>query len=109
MNWFDRIRNHFRWTWVGTVEGLCQWTDRGKPVGSWDVVIWNLYERGDGKRRVQVTGDPKWSDSPHVLRRQAAVKAWVRGGPIPQLKETPQPTKPKADLVVFPGGKNGAA
>lgn len=51
--------------------------------------------------------------SPLALQREAEVRAWYRGGPIPPLgrqaepKPAPKP-KQKAKLIVFPGGKEGA-
>lgn len=96
------------WRWVGTVEGVCQWHDKGVHTHT-VLVIWNLFERTDGKRRADLTGDLKWNDSAHVTSRQAAVRLWINGGPLPELKASATPPRPKPTLHIFPGGKGGGA
>lgn len=108
MKWLDNIKARFRWTWIGSVRGVCVWTDKG-VTSQTDVVYWHLFVRGDGKRRADLTGDPKWSSSANVTSCHAAVKAWIKGGPLPALHQMIDPPKPKAKLLAFSGGKGGAA
>lgn len=105
----QELRDKYRWSWVGMVKGECQHTWRGRDVG-FESVYWNLYVRADGKRRADVTGDPKSAASDHVKACQALVGAWKKGGPIPPLQYGRQVSAPpKAELIVFPGGKGDAA
>lgn len=65
MSVWQRINAKYSWSWIGTVRGECEWTLNGKSTGA-ELAFWNLYERGDGKRRFKVIGDPDWASSPHV-------------------------------------------
>ena len=109
MQWLDRIKAYFRWSWVGTVEGVCHLVDEkgNRTPGGNSSCYWNLYERGDGKRRSSLIGYFHGSQSSRLAK--AAVEAWVHGGPLPTLYKSPSPQKPKPQLIAFPGGKDGAA
>ena len=67
---------------------------------------WILSENGFGRRKVKRTGDPGWS--PHAQKARAEVEAWLAGGPLPELWDVPEPER-KAELILFPGGKDDAA
>ena len=109
MNWLERRKERRRWSYVGQVEARCTLVDRdGKPVpGGKDRTFWVLSERGDGRRRAKRIG-PRLH-SAHATSQEADVEAWLVGGPLPDLCAGPgEPNKP-AELIVFPGGKDGAA
>lgn len=108
MNIFSWLKTRYTWRWIGTVEGPTFYLDSNgdrKPGGSGHC-YWNLYERGDGKRDYAQIGTNHGSAL--ALQREAEVRAWYRGGPLPTLSNQAEPTKPKGKatlLVVFPGGK----
>lgn len=110
MKWLAALKDRYTWRWVGTVEGptfLVDEDGKRRPGGN-RVCYWNLYERGDGLRRFKRIGTNY--GSPCALYRETQVKAWEYGGPLPPLGSTPLPAlpKPKADLVIFPGGKDAS-
>lgn len=106
MNLLEKLFPKFRWRWVGSVEGICFLnTEEGRVYYN---RYWNLYERGDGKRRFDVFGENSHFDSANVEKMRSQVAAWVNGGPLPPLRGcdlNTTPPKRKADLIVFPGGK----
>jgi len=118
--WTNERKRLRAWTFVGFKFGIAKTVNHDGddvPGGSlWQVHA--LFERGDGKRKVQTTGpDLK---TPHAIDAKARVFAWRDGGPLPQLSDeadnpTPKPSKPKpvakepAKLLVFSGGKGDAA
>lgn len=101
MKFIENLVVRYRWTWVGTVQGRCVW----KESGCADHVYWNLYVRGNGKRRADVVGSARDSGSAHVMMMLAAVRAWKAGGPLPELFTTPAPKRQPVKLVSLPGGK----
>lgn len=109
MRWWDNLSSRYRWTWVGTVEGVCHLVDEkgARTPGGNISCYWNLFERGDGKRRFSVIGRVPSSQAAKVS--QAGVEAWRLGAPMPALYRSPTPEKPKPQLIAFPGGKDGAA
>lgn len=110
MKWLDNLRARYRWSWAGTVEGKCVLTDddgRAKKGGNRSS-YWNLYVRGDGKRRASLIAN-SYCDSHAARVTRAEVRAWENGGPLPDLYKSPSPPRPKPSLVVFPGGRDGAA
>lgn len=110
MRFLEKIFPSLKWNWVGTAMGQCFYVDENgtrKPGGE-RRVYWTLYQRGDGKRRYDVTGDHRYHDSPDVNRRRSQVLAWVHGAPLPPLidaADIPIVASKKAKLIVFPGGK----
>jgi hypothetical protein len=107
MKWLTALKARFTWRWVGTVEGPTHLVDEtGKrTLGGNRTCYWNLYERGDGRRRYHRIGTNY--SSQNALVRESQVKAWVYGGPLPPLGSSPLPMlQHKAELVVFPGGKD---
>jgi hypothetical protein len=110
MNWWRDFVARYRWSWVGTVEGKAIHTDdAGKVVrGGNQSSYWNLYERGDGKRRAALIAD-HFVNSHAARITRAEVKAWEKGGPLPDLYKAHRIPKPAAKLIAFPGGKDGAA
>lgn len=104
MGIIDRIRDKYRWRFVGIAEGRTVWKDYGNLP---DYTYWHLYERGDGKRRFVRTGNKDMSSAARFM--EAKVMAWKNGGPRPEVVHGAEPPKPKAKLVAFPGGKGGAA
>jgi hypothetical protein len=115
MKLIDQFFARWRWTWVGTVEGACTIVgDDGKKIpGGIKNAYWNLFERGDGRRRfTEIGNNSDFYNSQAMRVQEAAVRAWVHGGPLPTLYSAPIVTpspKPKAKLIAFPGGKDGAA
>lgn len=105
MRWLENLKARFRWAWVGTVEGQCVWDRDGTKTA--DHVYWNLYQRGDGKRRFEVIGNPDFGTSSHVKQMRAAVRAWKMGGPYPPLHKSPTAPRQPTKLISFPGGKAG--
>lgn len=110
MNLITRILSRYTWRWIGTVEGPTELIDgNGERIPGWDRrCYWNLYERGDGKRK-DVRVGRQWGSALSLLR-EAEVRAWVGGGPLPTLYDqaAPRPSpkpKGKATLVVLDGGK----
>ncbi len=104
MGWFSR----FRYRYVGTVEGKTDFIDRdGNPIpGGYARGYWLLTENGFGRRKAARSGEP--GNSPHAKTAGAAVRAWLAGGSVPELWDSPQPER-KAELISFPGGKGDAA
>lgn len=99
MNLITRILSLYKWTWVGTVEGP---KDNGERIPLWDrPCYWNLYQRGDGKRKVVRVG--RWSPSAGL--GEAQVEAWQNGGPLPSLVPEYKPKAARPVLVLLQGGK----
>lgn len=111
MKWLDALKARYVWRFVGTVEGVTRIVrDDGscKPGGD-NRCYWNLYERGDGSRKFTRIGDNL--GSPASNYKEAQVRAWVKGGPMPSFEITgtkppATPKKDKAKLISFPGGKS---
>ena len=104
----EKLRARYRWTYVATAEAETRWTDKhGNYTGDESHSFFVLSQRGDGKRRYVVIGEG--GSSKYANQVRAAVEVWRLGGPsVPahMLADQPCPTpKPKAELLVFPGGK----
>lgn len=108
MSLIARLKEKYRYTWIGTVEGKCRWIMGGKDTGVTESVFWNLYVRGDGKRKFEVTGDVRYARSAHVVECETLVKVWKSGGPVPPLRHRANPQQKPPKLLVFPGGKGAA-
>lgn len=100
MNIFSRLKARYTWKWIGTVEGPTNIIDDRVP-GYDRHCFWNLYERGDGKRKVVRVG--RWSHQ--ALRIEAQVEAWQRGGHLPALVPEFKPKAARPALVLLQGGK----
>lgn len=105
MNPFSWLKARYSWRWVGMVEGPTQYVDKegNNSAGGRLCCYWNLFERGDGKRDYTLIGFNHGSAL--ALRREAEVKAWHLGGPLPPITT---PEKPKATLIVLNGGRDGS-
>lgn len=113
MSIIEKLMIRYRWSFVGTVTGVTRYVkeDGTDKAGGVNCCYWNLYQRGDGKRKFSLIGRNLGSALSN--QREAQVEAWKRGGPVPPLNESAQSAspspKPKAKLISFPGGKDGAA
>lgn len=96
--------------YVGTVHGYSQKTEENGSVSRWDQ-FWVLTQEGS-KRRAEHVGLS--STSPLAIEREAMVKAWLVGGPVPPLgtiavgdpgpkprKSRPQPKK-ENNVILLP-------
>lgn len=108
MGWFEKFMARWRWSYVGTVDGYTRVVseETKEPTGIEYRGYWVLSERGDGKRKVRLGGDP--GESAYARNQRALVEAWKHGGPLPSLHDSPAPPKSKAKLIVFQGGKPAA-
>lgn len=115
--WFrDRADERDRlatWRYVGKVVARTRLVDDdgNETPGGKQYGYWVLRERGDGKRAAKKIGDG--GTSAFATMQEAAVEAWLAGGPVPALdtvvpESSSEPEKPKAELIVFPGGKDAA-
>jgi hypothetical protein len=97
------------WLFVGTVEARCTFTQEdGSELDCRNYI--NLYETRSGARRYEVFGDLVRFTSPAARFAEAQVAGWIDGGPTPPLAWTAEESEHRqADLIVFPGGKDGAA
>lgn len=114
MKFITALINRYRWRWIGTVEGVTRMVDdQGAELkgGSYKNSYWNLYERGDGKRRYAEIGEIfRYYASQGCRETKAKIDAWAHGGTLPPLHDSPEPEKPKPEgkLIVFRGGKDSA-
>lgn len=97
------------WNFVGIVEAQCNMRQEdGREVACHSYI--NLYETGNGLRRYEVIGDLNAYSSPASRYAHAQVRGWDAGGPLPPLIwDHEEEEQHQADLIVFPGGKDGAA
>lgn len=88
------------------VEAKCHNVDhKGDEVpGSHRRKYWILSENGFGKRKARSVG--RDLISAQALYQEAAVRSWLKGGPLPELINVPESPKKSAELIVFPGGTN---
>lgn len=118
--WTKERKRLRAWTFVGFKIGMANTVTReGDEIpGGKRRQVHALFERGDGKRKVQTTGPDL--TTPHAIDAKARVLAWRDGGPVPDMTDeadepAPKPSKPKpitkepAKLLVFTGGKGDAA
>jgi hypothetical protein len=104
MNIFARIKARYRWTWVGTVLGETN-VKRGDSLIQRNT-YWNLYERGDGKRKYVEVGDTRrYFESSLCAFVHGQVQVWKAGGPMPALLKSPEVPKNSVKLIVFNGGR----
>jgi hypothetical protein len=78
-----------KWHWVGTVDARTEWVDaKSKDLPpTISQAYYALYERGDGKRKYEKTGER--GNSPYAIRKAHSVQLWINGGPMPELCEAP--------------------
>lgn len=100
---FGQKREKPIWKYVGRFEGHVANVDGRDP----NICYYILTQRGNERRAETVNGlGGKYSR--HSIWAQAQVDSWLAGGPLPDGmdEESPEPAvKPKAQLIVFPGGK----
>lgn len=122
MNWFQKLLKKAeppKWEYAGCVTATTTLVDNdgNATPGGTCRGDYLLEERQDGKRRFKLVGYPGSSAAANY--RLACVEAWVRGANLPDhllddidppKYQKPKPVqKQKAELIVFPGGKNGPA
>lgn len=105
---FGAFLSRFKWSYIGAVHGTTNTVDEKNNIvpGSHRYGYWILEKRGDGKRRSTLIGNP--GSSPFATKQKASVKAWVCGGPLPELEEDFRPGPNRGNLVVLHGGKDSA-
>lgn len=104
----DRLRNWLfgRWEYVGRFEGHVTNEDGLDP----NVCYFILTQKG-GQRRAEKVDGLGAKSSRHSVWAKAQVESWLAGGPLPEGMDemSPEPAvRPKAQLIVFPGGKDPA-
>lgn len=114
MSIIGRIFPWFRWHYVASVKTQTNYVNAEGVTTSTFTGYFILRERGDGKRRFEFTGSKHSRESPYGRYIEVQVMAWRLGGPIPIQSELAAPAsnpakKINAKLIVFPGGKGGAA
>jgi hypothetical protein len=101
--------NPFRnleWAYVGRINGRTDWTNAEGETTHSSVCHWVLCERSDGRRRFVMVGDG--GSSEYALSQEAAVEAWLMGGPVPENVSytPPKPRKPKPKAIPKPQAAN---
>ena len=100
---FGPKRERPTWQYVGRFEGHVANEDGESP----NVCYYILSQRGDERKAEKVDG-LRGASSRHSVWAKAEVESWLAGGPLPEGmdEKTPEPeVNPKAQLIVFPGGK----
>lgn len=94
--------------YVGLVSATTYLIDRNgvRIPGQVEIDTWILTESIFG-RAAKHSGT--FGGSPKFYSVRGRVEAWLKGGPVPSELHPGDAPKPKAKLIVFPGGKGGAA
>lgn len=90
------------WKVVGTFEGHVSHEDNGAPYTYYYVLL----ERAGDRKVKRIDGLFKRT-SRHSHWAEAQVQQWLYGGPLPTgvVAQKEPEHRPKAELIVFPGGK----